>query len=177
MISEFVLESFLEKNLELIEPGLRLLERQFKINNFGKIDLLCEDKNNNLVVIELKTYAHYATIDQIKGYKKAISIEFPRNKTRFILVCLSQNKCIYHLCKINNIEFLQLKNKRIPSYADFLDLPWKEKQIIFHFLSNLYGMTAEEVERIIDKINKKTSLTIKSVSSKFTKIKGYSLEL
>jgi len=190
MISEFVLENFLEKNLDLIEPGLRLLERQFKINNFGKIDLLCEDKNNTLIIIELKTYADYSTIDQIKWYKKAIFFKFPGNKARFILICLSQNERIPHLCKINNIEFLQLKDKRIPIYTDFLDFSWKEKEIISHFLSNtcfnnidplflsdLYDMTVEEVERIIAKINKKTSLNIKSASLKFTQSKKYSLEL
>jgi len=148
---------------------LRLLQRQFKINNFGKIDLLCEDKNNNLVIVEIKIYASTSAINQIKIYKKAILFKFPEKKARFILVYLRKNKDIPNLCKTNNIEFLQIRDKRIPKYEDFSDFSFKEKEIVDHILSNTnlskvdplylsygYDLTMKEIEIIIDKINKKT---------------------
>lgn len=52
-ISEKILEDFLEKNLHRLEPGLKLIGRQYGTIT-GPIDLFCRDKNNNLVVVELK---------------------------------------------------------------------------------------------------------------------------
>lgn len=52
-ISEKILEEFLEKNLTTLEKGLSLVGRQYPTAT-GPIDLLCKDKNNDFVVIELK---------------------------------------------------------------------------------------------------------------------------
>lgn len=190
MISEFVLENFLQKHLELIEPGLKLLKRQFKIKHHGKIDFLCEDKNSNLVIVELKIYAHLSTIEQINWYKKAILIKFPEKKARFILTCLDKNEDIPRLCKVNNIEFLQIKDKRIPKYEDISSFPLRERQLVDRFLSDTsfytfdcdflaleHKMSCYEVDRIINKINNKTNLTIKKVYCGTLKRKGYALEL
>jgi hypothetical protein len=54
------LESFLAKDLQKLEQGLHLyrangiLGRQVDAKSAGRIDLLAEDKDNNLVVIEIK---------------------------------------------------------------------------------------------------------------------------
>ena len=47
------LEDYLEKHLDKIESGLKLVERQHK-TTVGSIDLFAEAKNGDLVVIELK---------------------------------------------------------------------------------------------------------------------------
>ena len=47
------LEEFLEKHLDKIEPGLKMLGRQYK-TEVGPIDLYARAKNGDLVVIELK---------------------------------------------------------------------------------------------------------------------------
>lgn len=52
-ISESDLESYLIKNLDILESGLRYLESQVVIDN-GRIDILAKDKNNCYVIIELK---------------------------------------------------------------------------------------------------------------------------
>ena len=47
------IENLFESNPEILEKGLKLIERQ-KTTDVGIIDLLCLDKNDNYVVIELK---------------------------------------------------------------------------------------------------------------------------
>jgi hypothetical protein len=72
------LQSFLSKNLNLIEPGLKLYEDEgitgieFPVG--GKfIDILAMDKNNNYVVIELKVSKGYdRVIGQLLRYKNWI---------------------------------------------------------------------------------------------------------
>lgn len=58
------LKNYLAKNLEIIEPGLTLYEEEgitgLEYNVGGKfIDILAVDRNNNLVVIELKVSRSY----------------------------------------------------------------------------------------------------------------------
>ncbi len=48
------LENYIISNLEEIEEGLRFIENQYDTKTVGLIDILCKDKDNNYVVIELK---------------------------------------------------------------------------------------------------------------------------
>ena len=72
MLVERILEDFLVENLDLIEPNLELLERQFYMIGKGKIDLLCKDKNKKIVIIEIKKYALPSSIEQLISYGKDI---------------------------------------------------------------------------------------------------------
>jgi RecB family endonuclease NucS len=47
------LEDFVMQELEALEPGLRLVERQLS-TPAGRLDLLCKDSEGNFVVVELK---------------------------------------------------------------------------------------------------------------------------
>jgi hypothetical protein len=69
-ISEANLESIIIENLEVIEAGLSLIKRQFDCPGVGRIDILAEDKDGNLVVIELKKFGvkHDSVIGQILRY-------------------------------------------------------------------------------------------------------------
>lgn len=53
IVEEKTVEDILESNIELIEPGMKLLERQ-KQTEIGRIDLFARDKNGIYTVIELK---------------------------------------------------------------------------------------------------------------------------
>jgi Endonuclease NucS C-terminal domain len=53
-IDERSLETLLEGRLDLLEPGLTVVQRQFSIKGVGRIDLLCRDRKRNLVVVEIK---------------------------------------------------------------------------------------------------------------------------
>jgi hypothetical protein len=52
-LAERNLEDFVVQQLETIEPGLHLVERQLS-TPAGRLDLLCKDTNGNYVVVELK---------------------------------------------------------------------------------------------------------------------------
>ena len=75
------LKNYLAKNLEIIEPGLKLFEEdgingvEYEVN--GRfIDILAVDKNKNFVVIELKVSKSYdRVIGQLLRYKNWIQKE------------------------------------------------------------------------------------------------------
>lgn len=65
---EIEIEDSIINNPEIIEKGLKLIERQ-KTTDAGIIDLLCLDKNGNYVVIELKKdKASDKVVGQIQRY-------------------------------------------------------------------------------------------------------------
>ena len=51
---EAALEKWIVENLERIEPGLSLVERQYEASQAGRMDILARDREGNYVVIELK---------------------------------------------------------------------------------------------------------------------------
>lgn len=53
IVEEKTVEDILESNIELVEPGMRLLERQ-KQTEIGRIDLFARDKEGVYTIIELK---------------------------------------------------------------------------------------------------------------------------
>lgn len=84
------LEDFLSKNLNLIENWLKLVEwwRQYRLENQNwYIDLLCTDKKNNYVVIELKKWNNSdQVIGQILRYIWCIQENFNTDKVRGIVI-------------------------------------------------------------------------------------------
>jgi hypothetical protein len=53
IVNEKILEDILERNMDLIEPGMTLIKRQLE-TEIGRIDLFARDKDGVLTVIELK---------------------------------------------------------------------------------------------------------------------------
>lgn len=53
IVDEKTVEDILERNIELIEPGMTLLNRQLE-TEVGRIDLFARDKNGTFTIIELK---------------------------------------------------------------------------------------------------------------------------
>ena len=51
---EAVLEAWLAKNLQRLETGLTLVDRQFETEDAGRIDILARDAQQGYVVVELK---------------------------------------------------------------------------------------------------------------------------
>lgn len=64
------LETILVEHLDRVEQGLKLVQRQYVCRGVGRIDVLCEDRLGNLVVIELKKFGvkHDSIIDQVARY-------------------------------------------------------------------------------------------------------------
>lgn len=108
-ISERNLENILVERLNDIEPGLQLFKRQLTVRPVGRIDILCTDRNNDFVVIELKKYdaPKSSVIDQITGYmgyvRKHIAKE--EQKVRGIIICGQKDeRLIYSASAVNNLE-------------------------------------------------------------------------
>jgi Holliday junction resolvase-like predicted endonuclease len=68
-MSEKALETLLVQNLDLLEPGLTLFQRQCRIP-IGIVDLLCFDRHRNYVVVEIKRPSadYREVVGQITGY-------------------------------------------------------------------------------------------------------------
>ena len=109
--SENEIEDILIDNLETIESGLRLLRRQFNFAQRGRIDLLCLDRWNNLVIIEIKTYARPGSIYQLLKYPELLIQRFPKynQKFRLILCFLKGSLETRDLCILNGILPLKFK--------------------------------------------------------------------
>mgnify|MGYP001562677125 FL=1 len=172
MIYEHVIEEFLVENLGLIEEGLTLVERQHSVTGIGRVDLLCRDKLNNLVIVELKLSAGKDSLRQITKYKDPIKNEFGENP-RLILGYLRENKGVSYLYEQNRVKLVQIKDPRIPKRVQFKHLSWEERSIIYYFLSkNSYAadytftlasqldMTEKALMKHIEEIRKNTSLNI-----------------
>lgn len=62
------IENHIVNNLEILEPGLKLVARQYN-TDVGRIDILAEDENGTRVVIELKVgQATDSVIGQVARY-------------------------------------------------------------------------------------------------------------
>ena len=109
--SEREIEDILLANLETIEPGLRLLSRQYNFAQKGRIDLLCLDCRKNLVIIEIKTYARPGSVYQMEKYPTLLDKRFPNYKKpyRKILFYLKASYMTRNLCFLNNIIPFPLK--------------------------------------------------------------------
>ena len=107
-------ESILVERLDDLEDGLVLIKRQYSIPPVGRVDLFCKDKENNLVVIELKKYGakDYSIIDQISRYMGYIKKHVAENnqKVRGIIVVGKINdKLNYAASIIPNLEVKSFK--------------------------------------------------------------------
>jgi len=127
------------------------------------------------------------SIRQIISYGKYVKEFLKEDEIKLFLVCLNKNKDIPLLCKKNNINFIQIKDKRIPKPGQFNHLSIIHRQIIDYFLLNLssmitlpYFLSTEfhipEVAKYLKEISQKTTL-------KFDKVKtihrntGYYIKL
>lgn len=99
---EFALEShlrdFLAKDLEHIEPGLKLYNSEHRNGieypvDGGRIDILAIDKNNNFVVIELKlSQGRNKVLGQLLYYMGWVDANLSRSPCRGIVIASEISK-------------------------------------------------------------------------------------
>lgn len=111
-ISEDQLESFLIENIDELEPGLTLVERQYKIGA-NIIDLLCVDKDRNYVVVEIK---NRKTSDQVVGqmlrYMECVKELNNVETVRGIIVTPEYEKNLeYAISNLNDVSVKYFKVK------------------------------------------------------------------
>lgn len=106
-VSEEGLESFISDNLDIIEPNLKLIRRQY-MTRYGKIDILCLDKFNRYVGIEIKLTPNTNSPGQLAKYIYAIKRKYPDSVVRGILLAPEINKEIAELCVHFDLGFKEL---------------------------------------------------------------------
>jgi len=107
-ILEANLENILVEQVGELESGLKLIKRQLDTKEVGRLDLLCEDSNGDLVVVELKrNIAGPSIMDQITRYMGWIKKNQAKEnqKVRGIIVVASPDADLeYRVAAVDNIK-------------------------------------------------------------------------
>ncbi|HZS42848.1 MAG TPA: endonuclease NucS domain-containing protein [Candidatus Paceibacterota bacterium] len=115
-ILEANLENLIVDKVSEIEPGLNLIGRQVDTKEVGRLDLLCEDKDKNLVVIELKrAAAGPSIIEQIQRYMGwAIKHRAqPGQRVRGIIIAGSKDTALEYAVSANPLMEVKTFNLSI----------------------------------------------------------------
>jgi len=108
-IYEANLESVVIEQLDKIEEGLQLIERQRVCPGIGRIDVLCRDRHGDLVIVELKRFGakHDSIVDQIgryMGYVRSYLAKPGQNVRGIILVAKADEKLRHAVAGFPNLE-------------------------------------------------------------------------
>jgi endonuclease len=82
------LQELLAATPERIEPGLRLVRREYE-TGIGPVDLLCRDAEGNAVAVEIKRVAELNAVDQLTRYLERLSLDSRLGGLRGVLVANS----------------------------------------------------------------------------------------
>ena len=118
-IIEKDIENFIKKNPSLIGDDLKLNRRQLD-TDVGRIDLLFEDRKQNLIVVELKlNKIGREAINQLRRYMKWVEKE-TKKEVNGIMVCKGVMPAFQE-------DFEKLKDIKILCYGWQLKVyPWRE---------------------------------------------------
>lgn len=109
-LAEINLEDFVIQQLDMIEPGLRLEERQLP-TPAGRLDLLCRDANGSYVVVELKrTQGSDQVMGQILRYMGWLKETHPKEKVRGIVVVGRKDQALsYAASAVSDVQVKEFK--------------------------------------------------------------------
>jgi len=117
-MKEKELEDKLVKNLNKIESGLSLIERQKRVSG-GVIDLFCKDKNDNYVIVEIKRKPHTNVVGQLAKYNMSlVKGGLKKRKLRTILVAQDLSKTVKMVCEYFNFEIKNVYREKIENKKD-----------------------------------------------------------
>lgn len=110
-ISEEELEDYIVKNPQLLE-GLKIINRQYTVKS-GVIDLLCEDKEGNKVVVELKVKERPKDlIWQLKSYSKDIQQMYKEDNVSVMAITPELDDSILRELKEMNAAVYYFQKKK-----------------------------------------------------------------
>ncbi|MCD6461408.1 MAG: endonuclease NucS [Thermoplasmata archaeon] len=102
----------LERNPEMIEPGLVVVRREERTRS-GAIDLLCRDREGNTVVVEVKrSTAGPSAASQLMAYIEDIRSLNPDAPVRGILVAPRIQGTARTLLEMNGLESVEISPER-----------------------------------------------------------------
>jgi len=109
-LAERNLEDFMVQQLDAIEPGLQLVERQLS-TPAGRLDLLCKDPSGCFVIVELKRMqGSDEVVGQILRYMGWFKEAHPKEKVRGIVVVGRQDQALsYAVSAVPDIKIKEFK--------------------------------------------------------------------
>jgi hypothetical protein len=109
-LAERNLEDFMVQQLDAIEPGLQLVERQLS-TPAGRLDLLCKDPSGCYVIVELKRMqGSDEVVGQILRYMGWFKEAHPKEKVRGIVVVGRQDQALsYAVSAVPDIRVKEFK--------------------------------------------------------------------
>jgi hypothetical protein len=102
------MQSAVRKQLELLESGLREADGGLEVSvATGRIDILAEDRNGNLVVIELKAgLCPSGAIEQVLGYAEALFADRGKPVRAYLIASEFSDR---HLAAAKRVRDLELR--------------------------------------------------------------------
>ena len=96
--------------MDEIEPGLNLLERQLS-TPAGRLDLLCKDREEQYVVVELKReQGTDQVVGQILRYMGWVKDHYRTDKFRGIIVVGSKDQALSYAIKaVSNVQVKEFR--------------------------------------------------------------------
>ncbi|HEX4979500.1 MAG TPA: endonuclease NucS [Acidimicrobiales bacterium] len=79
------LQELLAAAPERIEPGLRLVRREYE-TGIGPVDLLCRDSSGRAVAVEIKRVGELSAVDQLSRYLERLRLDSRLSDLRGVLV-------------------------------------------------------------------------------------------
>lgn len=85
---EIHLQELLADNPQVVEPGLKLIRREYP-TAIGPIDLLCADPGGGTVAVEVKRKGEISGVEQLTRYVKQLDLDPRLTPVRGVLVATS----------------------------------------------------------------------------------------
>ena len=167
-------EDILEKNLNRVESGLSLIERQKRVNT-GVIDLFCKDKKGNYVIVELKKKPDTKVITQLAKYNMAlIKSGLNKKRLRTILVALELSEAVKETCEFFDFEIKKLYKERtvdkkeewyrrrgMPNEKELISFIKRREFVNFSNIARHFEINNATVSDLIDMFVKKKKAVVK----------------
>ena len=117
-LPEIAISSALSRDLEAVGEGLTLVKHQYPLESGKIMDILCRDKENRWVIVEVKKSATSDVLDQLLTYMAELKEQHPEDAVRGIIMSNNYDPNFdkkVRLLKSSRIELRYYKLKILPS--------------------------------------------------------------
>ena len=117
------LQELLAAAPERIEPGMRLVKREYE-TGIGPVDLLCRDAEGRAVAVEIKRVGELNAVDQLSRYLERLSLDSRLDGLRGVLVANAIKPQVTVLARDRGItcvevDYHELRDGRTPDLLLF----------------------------------------------------------
>ncbi len=172
-MKEKEIEDKLEKNLNKIEKGLVLIERQKRVQT-GIIDLFCNDTHGNYVIVEIKKKPDAKVVAQLAKYNMAlVKIGINRKRIRTILVAQEIPHAIKEACDFLNFETKTVYKEKsviiedpligIPNQEELLNFITSQKLVNISMVARFFDIYHTTAKELVYDMQKNNLVTVRKL--------------